>query len=94
MQPGRDVADVVLEDRQGGWVGPDLDAGRLGDERRCSAIEIPVVIGEVVECRLGDGPAHESAVRCAFIGESDDEVEVAAGRGTAALRNHGCEWQV
>jgi hypothetical protein len=32
LQPGRDVAHVVLEDRQAGRIVLDLPAGRLGDE--------------------------------------------------------------
>ena len=58
----------------------------------CRRIEaFTVVVGEMVEGRFGDRPAHRSAIRPAFTVDHCGEVEVAASRSAAAPRDRGRE---
>jgi hypothetical protein len=88
MQPDREVSDVNHEDLHAGSVGFDLRARRLGDERRCAARQIPVVVGEVMERRLGDRPTHRPAVGSPLTVDDDGKIEATTGRRASAVREH------
>lgn len=82
------VANIVLKDLHATRVRFDLCAGLLGDERRRSATEIPVVVGEVMERRLGESPAHRPTVGPLLTVDDDGKIEVTAGCCASAFRQH------
>ena len=50
--------------------------------------EIPVVVGEVMERRLGDRPAHRPAVGPPLTVDDDGKIEATTGRRASAVREH------
>src|SRR5262245_63925625 len=78
--PAGEVPDVGPDVRGCPRVGGHAGSLGLRHERGGAAAGVPVVIGEVVEARMGDGAAgRAAAVRGASL-ERDDEVEGAARR--------------
>src|SRR4029079_19285650 len=74
-QPLDSVPDVGANVVQRAGRAADLEAGPLRHEARRTPPDIPVVVREVMEARLGDRPARMLAVAV----EGDDQIEASPG---------------